>query len=155
LPDDLLTLLDRTSMAASVEGRVPFLDHRLVEAALAVPPEMRSPHGRQKGLQRAIARPLLPDAVLEAPKQGFAAPVPSWLAAGLAPLARRILTRRETLERGWWTAAGIDHLLARPRVHGFRVYTLLMLELALRVHVEGAASIVPPDDSLEALADAA
>ena len=154
LPDDLLTLLDRTSMAASVEGRVPFLDHRLVEAALAVPPEMRSPHGRQKGLQRAIARPLLPTAVLEAPKQGFAAPVPAWLAAGLAPLARRILTRRETLERGWWTAAGIDRLLARPRVHGFRVYTLLMLELALRVHVEGAASMAPPDEPLEALADA-
>lgn len=154
LPDDLLTLLDRTSMAASVEGRVPFLDHRLVEAALAVPPEMRSPQGRQKGLQRAIARPLLPTAVLEAPKQGFAAPVPAWLAAGLAPLARRILTRRETLERGWWTAAGIDRLLARPRVHGFRVYTLLMLELALRVHVEGAASMAPPDEPLEALADA-
>ncbi len=155
LPDDLLTLLDRTSMAASVEGRVPFLDHRLVEAALAVPPEMRSPGGRQKGLQRAIARPLLPDAVLEAPKQGFAAPVPAWLAAGLAPLARRILTRPETLERGWWTAAGIDRLLARPGIHGFRVYTLLMLELALRVHVEGAASTAPPDESLEALADAA
>ena len=155
LPDDLLTLLDRTSMAASVEGRVPFLDHRLVEAALAVPPEMRTPHGRHKGLQRAIARPLLPAAVLEAPKQGFAAPVPAWLAAGLAPLARRILTRRETLERGWWTAAGIDRLLARPRVHGFRVYTLLMLELAVRVHVEGGASIAPPDDSLETLADAA
>ena len=155
LPDDLLTLLDRTSMAASVEGRVPFLDHRLVEAALAAPPEMRSPRGRQKGLQRAIARPLLPAAVLVAPKQGFAAPVPAWLAAGLAPLARRILTRRETLERGWWTAAGIDRLLARPRVHGFRVYTLLMLELALRVHVEGVASTAPPDESLEALADAA
>jgi len=68
--------------------------------------------------------------------------------------ARRILTRRETLERGWWTAAGIDRLLARPRVHGFRVYTLLMLELALRVHVEGAASMAPPDEPLEALADA-
>ena len=49
LPDDLLTLLDRSSMAASVEGRVPFLDHRLVEAALAVPPEVRAPGGRQKG----------------------------------------------------------------------------------------------------------
>jgi asparagine synthase (glutamine-hydrolysing) len=155
LPDDLLTLLDRTSMAASVEGRVPFLDHRLVEAALAVPPELRSPGGRQKGLQRAIARPLLPTAVLEAPKQGFASPVPAWLAAGLEPLARRILTRRQTLERGWWTAAGIEHLLARPQVHGFRVYTLLMLELALRIHVEGVASTTPPDISLEALADAA
>ena len=104
---------------------------------------------------RDLARPLLPAAVLEAPKQGFAAPVPACLAAGLAPLALRILTRRRTLERGWWTAAGIERLLARPRVHGFRVYTLLMLELALRVHVEDTAGAAPPDDPLEALADAA
>ena len=152
LPEDLLTLLDRTSMAASVEGRVPFLDHRLVEAALAVPPDIRTPQGRQKGLERAIAAPFLPAAVLGAPKQGFASPVPAWLEAGLAPLVRRILTRPATLDRGWWTARGIERLLARPRRHGFRVYSLLMLELCVRVHVEGG---IPRDDPLEAYADAA
>ena len=55
LPEDLLTLLDRTSMAVSVEGRVPLLDHRLVEAALAVPAARRTPGGRQKGLMRELA----------------------------------------------------------------------------------------------------
>ncbi len=155
LPEDLLVLLDRTSMAVSVEGRVPFLDHRLVEAALAVPPAVRTAGGRQKALERAMAARFLPQAVLEAPKQGFASPVPAWLDAGLAPLARRILTRRRTLERGWWTARGIDRLLARPRVHGFRVYTLLMLELVVRIHVERAATADPPAGGLEALADAA
>ena len=154
LPDDLLTLLDRTSMAVSVEGRVPFLDHRVVEAALAVPPPIRTPGGRQKGLERAMASRFLPESVLEAPKQGFASPVPAWLEAGLAPLARRILTRPGTLERGWWTAEGIDRLLARPRVHGFRVYTVLMLELAVRVLVEDAAATAP-GDPLEAYAEAA
>ncbi len=154
LPDDLLTLLDRTSMAVGVEGRVPLLDHRLVEAALAVPPHIRTPGGRQKGLERAMAARFLPEAVLEAPKQGFASPVPAWLEAGLAPLARRILTRPRTLERGWWTAAGIERLLARPRVHGFRVYTLLMLELAVRVLVEDAAA-TPPGEPLEAYGEAA
>ena len=153
LPDDLLTLLDRTTMAVGVEGRVPFLDHRLVEAALAVPPEIRTPGDRQKGLERSMAAHLLPDQVLGAPKRGFASPVPAWLEAGLAPLARRILTRPETLARGWWTADGIKRLLARPRRHGFRVYTLLMLELVVRVHTEGHAA--PPSDSLEAFADAA
>lgn len=155
LPEDLLTVLDRTSMAASVEGRVPFLDHRLVTAALAVPPAVRTPGGQQKALERHMARDLLPEAVLTAPKQGFAAPVPAWLAAGLGAQARAVLTRPETLERGWWTAAGIDRLLARPDRHGFRVYSLLMLELAVRVHVEGGAGAPRPDDPLEAFADAA
>lgn len=155
LPENLLTLLDRTSMAASVEGRVPFLDHRLVEAALAVPPEIRTPGGRQKGLERSMATPFLPDKVVNAPKQGFAAPVPAWLRAGLAPLARRILTRPETLDRGWWTAAGIGRLLADTRRHGFRVYTLLMLELAVRIHVEDTWTATAPRDGLEAFTDAA
>ncbi len=155
LPDDLLTLLDRTSMAVGVEGRVPFLDHRLVEAALAVPPQIRTPGGRQKGLERAIAARFLPREVLDAPKQGFASPVPSWLKAGLDGQARRLLTRKETIDRGWWTAAGINRLLADPVRHGFRVYSLLMLELAVRIHVEGAFQGTPPSAHLEDLADAA
>ncbi len=155
LPEDLLTLLDRTTMAVSVEGRVPFLDYRLVEAALAVPEKLRTPGGRRKGLERAMAARFLPQPVLDAPKQGFASPVPAWLEAGLAPLARDLLTRKESLERGWWTADGIDRLLARPDRHGFRVYTLMMLELAVRLHVEGPFTTEPPADGLEAFTHAA
>lgn len=155
LPDDLLTLLDRTTMAVSVEGRVPFLDHRLVEAALAVPPGIRTPGGRQKGLERSMAAKFLPDAVLAAPKQGFASPVPAWMKAGLSELAGRILKRPTTLDRGWWTAAGIDALLNDPDRHGFRVYTLLMLELSVRLMVETPVGAKAPTDGLEALADVA
>lgn len=155
LPEDLLTLLDRTSMAVSVEGRVPLLDHRLVEAALAVPPERRTPGDRQKGLERDIAASFLPADVIAAPKQGFASPVASWLRTGVGDMARRVLTRRETLERGWWTARGIDALLARPERHAARLYALLMLELAVRLHVESASVATAPSDGLEAFADAA
>jgi asparagine synthase (glutamine-hydrolysing) len=155
LPDDLLQLLDRSSMAAGVEGRVPFLDHRLVEAALAVPPEIRTPGGRQKGLERAMAGALLPRAVIEAPKQGFASPVPAWMEAGLGPPARRLLTDRRALDRGWWTAAGIERLLSEPRRHGFRIYALVMLELAVRILVESPLAMQPPSEGLEDLADAA
>ncbi|GAB6052602.1 asparagine synthase (glutamine-hydrolyzing) [Magnetospira thiophila] len=145
LADDLMYLLDRTSMAVSVEGRVPFLDHRLVEAALAVSPEVRTPGGEQKALERRMAARYLPEALLRAPKQGFASPVPAWLEAGLAEPLRRLLTRPATLERGWWTKAGIERLLADPARHGFRVYSLAMLELAVRLHGEG--------DRIEDLAD--
>jgi asparagine synthase (glutamine-hydrolysing) len=155
LPDDLLQLLDRSSMAAGVEGRVPFLDHRLVEAALAVPPEIRTPGGRQKGLERAMAERLLPRDVLDAPKQGFASPVPAWMEAGLGDQARRLLTHPRALERGWWTAAGIERLFSHPRRHGFRIYSLLMLELAVRVLIESPLTMTPPGGGLEDLADAA
>lgn len=136
LPEDLLTLLDRTTMASSVEGRVPFLDHRLVEAALAVSPEIRCFGGGQKALERAMAADLLPAGVLNAPKQGFASPVPAWFRGELGPLTRRILTRPETLARGWWTKAGVDRLLADPGRHAYRLYALLMLELTVRAHAE-------------------
>lgn len=154
LPEDLLTLLDRTSMAASVEGRVPFLDHRLVEAALAVPPHLRTPGGRQKGLERAMAAPLLPPELLSAPKQGFVSPIPHWLRQGLAPLAHRLLTRKATLDRGWWTRQGIERLLADPDRHGYRVYTLLALEVAVRIHAEADHS-APPTLTLADLAESA
>ena len=103
LCEDLLTLLDRTSMAVGVEGRVPFLDHRLAEAALALPPEVRTPEGRQKGLERRIAEKFLPAAVIDAPKQGFASPVPAWMRGTLGREAAGILTSERALARGWWT----------------------------------------------------
>ena len=152
LPEDLLTLLDRTTMASSVEGRVPFLDHRLVEAALAVPPERRTPQGRQKALEREMATGLLPDSVLNAPNQGFASPVPAWFQGGTGDLSRRVLTRRASLERGWWTKQGIGRLLADPGRHAFRLYTLTMLELTIRIHAE-RRDRTPTTATLAELAD--
>ena len=149
LPEDLLLLLDRSSMAASVEGRVPFLDHRLVEAALALPSDFRTPGGEPKGLERRIASKFLPEPVLNAPKRGFAAPVPNWMRAGLGEKARRLLTRPECLERGWWTQHGVETLLADPGRHAFRVYSLVMLELAVRLLIEQPISNIPPTATLE------
>jgi asparagine synthase (glutamine-hydrolysing) len=152
LPEDLLNLLDRTSMAVSVEGRVPFLDHRLVEAALSVPDSVRTAGNTQKALERAMARDLLPNEVLAAPKQGFASPVPHWIKSGLGDTARRLLTRSETLERGWWSADGIGRLLQDPDRHGFRIYSLLMLELAVRIFTERPLTSAAPDVALSEFA---
>ena len=156
LPEDLLLLLDRTTMAVGVEGRVPFLDHRLVEAALAVPPDIRTPGDRQKALQRHMAKPYLPDAVLSAPKQGFASPVPAWFKNDkLTNDARRILGRRAALERGWWTAAGLDSLFLDPVGNAFRIYALLILELSIIIHIENPPLNAAPTEGLAAYADAA
>lgn len=148
LPEDLLLLLDRSSMAASVEGRVPFLDHRFVEAALSVPPHIRAPQGKQKAFERRIAAKFLPAPLLDAPKRGFASPVPAWMRAGLGDHAKRLLTRPESLDRGWWTQQGINSLLADPNRHAFRVYSLVMLELAVRLFVEQPLTDSPPTTTL-------
>lgn len=150
LPEDLLLLLDRTTMAASVEGRVPFLDHRLVEAALALPPEIRTPGGGHKGLERRMAAELLPESVLNAPKQGFASPVPAWFTGPFAKLCRRLLTDRRSRARGWFDPTGVRTLLADPARHAFRLYALTMLELTVRTHMDGCHAAPP---SLEELVD--
>ena len=136
LTDDLMTLLDRTSMSMGVEGRVPFLDHPLVEFALAVPPEIRTAGFRQKALQRRIASQFLPETILEGKKQGFVSPVPNWFRSGLEIPAKSMLTSRRTLDRGWWTKNGITKLFSNLDRYGYQIYTLLMLELCVRLHVE-------------------
>ncbi|NQU68998.1 MAG: asparagine synthase (glutamine-hydrolyzing) [Rhodospirillales bacterium] len=155
LSEDLLALLDRTTMAAGVEGRVPLLDHRLVGAALSVPESVRTPGGHAKALQRDIAREFLPSAVINAPKQGFASPVAAWFGDELGSQALRILTRRETLARGWWTQGGIDALFTDVNRHGARIYALLMLELAIRIHVEDGSHDTAPTAGLAEFAEAA
>ena len=150
------TLLDRTSMAVGVEGRVPYLDHRFVEATLAVPPEVRTPGGHvRRACNAAWRHASCPKPWPRRPSRASLRRCRRGLRRGWRPLARRILTRPATLERGWWSKQGIERLLAEPRRHGFRVYTLLMLELAVRIHVEDAARRGAPGDGLEAFADAA
>jgi len=155
LCEDLLTLLDRTSMAHSVEGRVPFLDHRLVEASLSISSDVRTPGQQAKALERQIARTLLPDSVLNAPKQGFVSPVPQWMRCGFGAIAERILTSKDALDRGWWTAEGIKCLLQDPARHGYRVYTILALELSIRMFTHGSVPTSTPNASLRDIADAA
>ncbi|PIQ95752.1 MAG: asparagine synthase (glutamine-hydrolyzing) [Nitrospinae bacterium CG11_big_fil_rev_8_21_14_0_20_56_8] len=155
LVEDLLTLLDRTAMAVSVEGRVPFLDHRFVEAALGVPAESRTPGGQQKFLERRLAESLLPKNVITAPKRGFVSPVPSWFKGDVGKAAAKLLTSRQTLDRGWWTAEGISQLMRAPDRHAYRVYSLLMLELSVRMFIDQPLTDSAPTDNIQDIADAA
>ena len=105
-------------------------------AALGVSPQRRTKNRRQKAFQRQLARHFLPDQIVKAPKQGFTSPVPNWWRDGLGPAVEILLTRRETLERGWWTRVGIRTLMSDLDRYGYQIYTLVMLELCVRLFVE-------------------
>ena len=86
LPDDILVKVDRTTMAAGLEGREPMLDHRLVEFAVRLPMALRRGPLGAKHLLRKVLYKHVPRELLDRPKQGFAIPLARWLRADLAPL---------------------------------------------------------------------
>ena len=88
LPDDLLTKLDRMTMASSLEGRAPYLEPRLVAYAAALPPEWKGGSDRRKRVLRDAVSPYLPAEIVDRPKQGFVLPMQEWL---LGPLRERLL----------------------------------------------------------------
>jgi len=112
LPDDLLMLTDKMSMAVSLECRVPLLDHELVELAAAIPAEAKIPGGQLKHLMKRALSPMLPDDILHRKKRGFGTPMGAWLKRELAPLLRGLLAPEVLRARGLFDPAGVGALLA-------------------------------------------
>ena len=83
LPELLLARVDKMTMATSVEGRVPFLDHKLIELAFSVPSELKTKDRELKGLLRRSVRGIVPSNILDRPKQGFGLPMKEWLGGAL------------------------------------------------------------------------
>jgi asparagine synthase (glutamine-hydrolysing) len=100
LPDDILVKLDRMAMAASLEGRSPFLQTDLVEFALSLPDHYRVRGDRGKHLLREVAGKWLPPRAISKPKQGFAIPLAEWLRGPLSALAADTFSSRAFRERG-------------------------------------------------------
>jgi asparagine synthase (glutamine-hydrolysing) len=100
LPDDILVKVDRTTMASGLEGREPLLDHRLVEFALRLPPEMRRGALGTKHLLRKVLYRHVPRDLIDRPKQGFAIPLSSWLRGDLAHLVDDYLSPARVREGG-------------------------------------------------------
>jgi len=102
LPDDVLTKMDRATMAVALEGRAPLLDHRLVEWAWRVPPELKlSPQGDLgKLVMRKVLYRHVPQALMERPKMGFGMPIGVWLRGPLKPWAEDMLQARRLAELG-------------------------------------------------------
>jgi asparagine synthase (glutamine-hydrolysing) len=140
LLDDILVKLDRMTMAASIEGRAPLLDHRVVEFAVRLPAHLRVRGGRGKHVLREVARRWLPSDVLDKPKQGFAIPLPEWFRTRLGAMAGDVFASRAFRERGWVQPAVVDGLLAEHRAgradHAEPLWQVLVLELWARRFVD-------------------
>ena len=135
LPGDILTKVDRASMAVSLEAREPLLDHRLIEFAATLPDAMRVHGSTGKWLMKRVMRPYLSDNVLFRPKMGFVTPIGSWLRGPLADAARGIGQHGTLAQTGWFDrqriAAIADAHIAGRAEHGRLLWQLLMLDKAL------------------------
>ncbi len=133
LPDDLLMLGDKMSMAASLELRVPFCDRRLVELVARLAPEVRAPGLRLKPLLREVMAPLLPREVLRRPKRGFSVPLTRWFRGPLLPLARDLLAEGRVRAGGLLNfgpvARLLEHHLGGRRAYDDQLFALIVLQL--------------------------
>jgi len=130
LPDDLLVKLDRATMAASLEGRAPFLDHHLVEFACRLPVELKLSGLVTKRILRHAAAPLVPPSIRRRVKRGLTVPLASWLAGPLLPFARATLDRLDPhVIDPVAVRALLDEHAARRRDNRRELWALLMLQL--------------------------
>jgi len=138
---DILTKVDRMSMAASLEVRVPILDHVFVEWATGLPADWKIRGGKQKYILRKLAERVgVPREVLYRPKQGFAMPLAHWMKHELKELIMTVLLDPRTLQRGYFESRAVRQLLDEhfhgSRDHSGRIWRLLMFELWHRNYVE-------------------
>jgi asparagine synthase (glutamine-hydrolysing) len=151
---ELLMKQDQMSMAASIESRVPFLDHALVEFTASIPAKYSTRGMAGKFILKAAMADLLPKEIVYRKKLGFPTPWAYWLAGPQLEDLERLLLEPRTLQRGLFRGEVVKHLFAEHRAgsrdHGNRIWRLLNLELWLRVCVDGdsAPDFVQPSHAV-------
>jgi asparagine synthase (glutamine-hydrolysing) len=138
---DVLTKVDRMSMACSLEVRCPLLDHVFVELAARLPVSMKIRNGTRKYLLRRLAEKLgVPRDVVYRPKQGFALPLKHWMRAELKNEITALLLESRTLQRGYFRKSAVEKMLSEQhrgeRDHSFALWQLLAFELWHRNYLE-------------------
>jgi asparagine synthase (glutamine-hydrolysing) len=131
LPELLLMRVDKLSMAHSIEARAPFLDHSLVAYGLSLPRSLKIRGDKGKWVLKQALRGVLPDEVLDRPKQGFRVPLPEWLRGPLANWAKREIFESPLASRGFFNRPYVDELwgrhLAGVQDHSFDLWCLVNL----------------------------
>jgi asparagine synthase (glutamine-hydrolysing) len=146
LPGDILTKVDRMSMAASLEVRGPLLDHKLIEfVCTRIPASMKMKGLETKHIFKRAVRDLVPAEILDRPKQGFGIPIDRWINEQLRERVRGILTEPRTMQRGYVEPRYVNLLLdenqRRRRDHTAELWALFMLELWHRTFVDGVGTV--------------
>jgi asparagine synthase (glutamine-hydrolysing) len=137
---ELLMKQDQMSMAASIESRVPFLDHPLVEFTARLPERLKLRGGTTKYILREAMRDVLPAEILSRGKMGFPVPIGAWLRGPYKGIVDELVLSPRALERGLFDASAIRTLVARHargEDHAERLWSLVNLEIWHRVVVEG------------------
>ena len=145
LPDDILTKVDIASMTHGLEARAPLVDHHVVELGLGLPATAKLKHLEGKALFKQAFVDLLPPAILNRSKRGFALPTRHWLGGKLHAFARETLLSTVARSRGLFQPDAVRSLLDRHRAgedHGERIWNLLALEVWFREMVDGRAGFV-------------
>ncbi len=139
--DDPVKRVDNMTMAWGVEARVPFLDHELVELAAKMPAELKLREGGKFPL-KAVARGIIPDAVIDRPKGYFPVPALKYLRGEFLERTREILNSEACLKRGLYRRSYVEKLLDDPEAHltriqGSKLWQMALLEWWLQINVDG------------------
>jgi len=142
LPEDVLTKVDRMSMAHSIESRVPLLDNEVIDFAATLPARFKIRNGRRKHILKQTLQPLLPAGILDRRKQGFGVPLGNWFRGGLTGLFSEVLDAPRTRQRGYFEPKFVTRLLREhlsgQRDHSLRLWQLLVFELWHRQYLDTA-----------------
>jgi asparagine synthase (glutamine-hydrolysing) len=142
LPEDVLTKVDRMSMAHSIESRVPLLDNEVIGFAATLPAAFKVKNGRGKHVLKEVAATLLPRDILDRKKQGFGVPLGTWFRGNLRELFADTLLSPASLQRGYFRQAFVrqlvDEHVSGKRDHTLRLWQLVVFERWHRQYVDEA-----------------
>ena len=133
MAEDILTKVDRASMAVSLEVRAPFLDPRIAEFAAGLPPEYKLKGNKGKYILKKAVEPLLPKNILHRPKKGFGIPIAQWLKGRLNPLMHDLLAPQRLKNQGLFDEKFVQKLIKEHETgaasHHKQLWTLLVFQL--------------------------